>query len=244
MSLFKGMLTKNRAIGAAVIAAALFAPAIASAATAYVSASVNVRSGPGANYGRLAALPAGATVNAGSCRNGWCQIYNGNRVGWVSARYVRFGAYSGPAYAAPSNTTVIVNNDGYADGLGVGIALGWATGGYWGPGWGPGWGGGWGPGWRGGPNYINGCIGRNCQSNRGGWNNHWGRGPQWNGRGGWGGRGWPQGQIRRSWGPGPVMSPGGFAGFNRPAFVNRGFGGGGFGGGMHFGNVRPMHAGR
>ncbi len=254
MSLFKGMLTNNRILGAAVIAATLFTPAIASAATAYVSASVNVRSGPGSNYGRLAALPAGATVNAGSCRNGWCQIYNGSSVGWVSARYVRFGSYSGPAYAAPSSTTVIVNNDGYdngwAPGFGLGLGLGWATGGYWGPGWG----GGWGPGWRGGPNYVNGCIGRNCQSNRRGWNNHWGRGPQWNGRGGngrggWAGRGWPQGQIRHNWGPGPVMSPAHFGGFNRPAFVNRGFGGGfgggGFGGGgFHFGNMRPMHAGR
>lgn len=243
MSLFKGMLTNNRILGAAVIAATLFTPAIASAATAYVSASVNVRSGPGSNYGRLAALPAGATVNAGSCRNGWCQIYNGSSVGWVSARYVRFGSYSGPAYAAPSSTTVIVNNDGYGDGFGLGLGLGWATGGYWGPGWG----GGWGPGWRGGPNYVNGCIGRNCQSNRGGWNNHWGRGPQWNGRGGWGGHGWPNGQIRRNWGPGPVIRQGGFGGFNRPAFANNGFGGfrGGMGGGgMHFGNMRPMHAGR
>lgn len=235
MSLFKGMLTNNRILGAAVIAATLFTPAIASAATAYVSASVNVRSGPGSNYGRLAALPAGATVNAGSCRNGWCQIYNGSRVGWVSARYVRFGAYSGPAYAAPSSTTVIVNNDGYDYGFGLGLGIGWATGGYWGPGWG----GGWGPGWRGGPNYVNGCIGRNCQSNRGGWNPRWGHGPRWNGGGNWGGRGWPQGQIRRNWGPGPVMSPTRFGGFNR------GFGGGGMGGGgFHFGNMRPMHAGR
>lgn len=29
----------------------------------------------------------------GSCRGSWCQIYNGNRVGFVSARYVRFGSY-------------------------------------------------------------------------------------------------------------------------------------------------------
>ncbi len=95
MSLFKGMLTNNRILGAAVIAATLFTPAIASAATAYVSASVNVRSGPGSNYGRLAALPAGATVNAGSCRNGWCQIYNGSRLlgsrlgRWLGSRLAR-----------------------------------------------------------------------------------------------------------------------------------------------------------
>ncbi len=158
----------------AIVAATLFTPAIASAATAYVSASVNVRSGPGANYGRLATLPAGIAVNAGSCRNGWCQIYNGNSVGFVSARYVRFGSYNS-TYAAPPNTTVIVSNDGYDNGwgpgFGLGLGLGWASGGgYWGPGWG-------GPGWRGGPNYVNGCIGRNCQSNRGGGRNGWN--PRW-----------------------------------------------------------------
>lgn len=174
MLLFKNVLVKRRVVGMAIVAATLFTPAIASAATAYVSASVNVRSGPGANYGRLATLPAGITVNAGSCRNGWCQIYNGNSVGFVSARYVRFGSYNG-AYAAPSNTTVIVSNDGYdngwAPGFGLGLGLGWASGGgYWGPGWG-------GPGWRGGPNYVNGCIGRNCQSNRGGGRNGWN--PRW-----------------------------------------------------------------
>ena len=244
MFLFKNVLVKRRVVGMAIVAATLFTPAIASAATAYVSASVNVRSGPGANYGRLATLPAGITVNAGSCRNGWCQIYNGNSVGFVSARYVRFGSYNG-AYAAPSNTTVIVSNDGYdngwAPGFGLGLGLGWASGGgYWGPGWG-------GPGWRGGPNYVNGCIGRNCQSNRGGgrngWNPRWGHGPQW------GGRGWPNGG-RGNWTPGRgvgprfTSGPDHFGGFNRPAFGGRGFGGGFGGGGMHFGNMRPMHAAR
>lgn len=106
MSLFKDVLNKNRIAGMAIVAAALFTPAIASAATAYISASVNVRSGPGANYGRLATLPAGVAVNAGSCRNGWCQIYNGNSVGFVSARYVRFGSYNG-AYAAPSTQPLL-----------------------------------------------------------------------------------------------------------------------------------------
>ncbi|EBY7416041.1 SH3 domain-containing protein, partial [Salmonella enterica subsp. enterica serovar Alachua] len=57
---------------------------------------------------------------------------------------------------------------------------------------------------------------------------------------------WPQGQVRGNWGPGPIVGPrftsgqGRFGGLNRPAFGNRGFGGGG----MHFGNMRPMHAGR
>ncbi|WP_265975004.1 SH3 domain-containing protein [Brucella intermedia] len=238
MSLFKRVLNKNHVIGAAVAAVVLITPAVAFAATAYVSAAVNIRSGPGANYARLAALPAGAAVNAGSCRNGWCQVYNGNGTGWVSARYIRFGSYGGQAYAAPSTTTVVVDNgyyDGWAPGFGAGLGVGWATGGYWGPGY-------WGRGWRGGPNYYNGCIGRNCQSWRGGhnrWDPRWGVGPAWR-----------TGHAGHYWGPGPLrprFNAGGFnrpgfnrPGFNRPAF-NHGFGG--FGGG-HFGNVRPMHAGR
>lgn len=229
MSLFKRVLTKNRFLGVAVAAAFLVAPAVASAATAYVSAAVNVRSGPGANYARVAALPAGASVNAGSCRNGWCQIYNGGSVGFVSARYVRFGSY-----AAPS-TAVIVDNgyyDGWAPGFGAGLGLGWATGGYWGPGYrGYGYRG---YGWRGGPNYYNGCIGRNCQSWRGGrnhWNPHWGVGPAWRTR-----------QAGHYWGPGPVRPRFNGGGFNRPAYnrpaFNHGFGGG------HFGDMRPIHSGR
>jgi len=241
MSLFKRVLNNNRFIGAAIAAVVLVTPAVASAATAYVSAAVNIRSGPGASYARLAALPAGAAVNAGSCRNGWCQIYNGNSVGWVSARYVRFGSYGGTAYAAPSTTAVVVDNgydDGWAPGFGLGLATGWATGGYWGGGYR-------GYGWRGGPNYYNGCIGRNCQSWRGGhkhWNPRWGVGPAWRTR-----------PANHYWGPRPVrprFTSGGFngGGFNRPAFnrpaFNRGFGGfGGFGGG-HFGNMRPIHSGR
>ena len=59
MSLFKRVLTKNRCLGVAVAAAFLVAPAVASAATAYVSAAVNVRSGPGANYAVLPHFPPG-----------------------------------------------------------------------------------------------------------------------------------------------------------------------------------------
>ncbi|UWF59009.1 SH3 domain-containing protein [Brucella sp. 2716] len=232
MSLFKGMLANNRFLGAAVLAAAVFIPAIASAAPAVVSASVNVRSGPGAHFTRLAAIPAWTRVNAGPCRNGWCRIGNGSRYGWISARYVRFAGYAG-GYAAQPPATVIVNNGGYDDwgpALGWGLGIGWASS-NWGPYWGPGWG-----GYRGGPNYIHGCIGRNCQSGWGpgrrGWNPHWGRGPQR--RAQWG-RGWPQHVNRPFWGPGPAMGP-------RFGGVGHGFGGGYRG--MHLGNMRSLHAGR
>ncbi|WP_183647454.1 SH3 domain-containing protein [Brucella daejeonensis] len=215
MYLFKVILNNKRIPGAVLAAAVLVTPAVASAASAHVSASVNIRSGPGANYARLATLPAGATVNAGSCSRGWCRIYNGSRVGFVSARYVRFGSYSGPAYDAPSTTTVVVDNgyDGWAPGFGLGLGMGWATGGYWGHDY-----------WRHG--YWGHDYWRHGGHNH--WNPRWGVGPKW------GGRGWGN---RHNWGPGPVRPHFGSGGFNRPAF-NRGFGG------HRFGNLRPMHAGR
>ena len=209
MFLFKKVLTKNYALGAAVVAAVLLAPGIASAATAYVSASVNVRSGPGVNYGKLTALPAGARINAGACRNGWCQVYNGNNVGWVSARYIRFGAYRGSAYPVPVGGDVIVDN-GWASGFGLGLGLGWASGDYRGHGhWRHNH---WRHGWHGGHRH---------------WNPRWGHGPRRKGGGKWAGRGWPSRHIRPNWGPGPVIAPG-------HSHRNR----------SHFGNVRPMHAGR
>lgn len=210
MYLFKVCLNKYRFIGAIVAATVMVAPVAATAATAYVSASVNVRAGPGTNYGKLATLPAGAAVNAGFCRYGWCPIYNGPRPGFVSARYIRFGSYRAQAYSAPTTTTVIIDN-GY-DG-----------------GWAPGYRG---HGWRGGRNYYDGCIGFNCQPWRRGrnhWNPRWGIGPAW-----------PFGQAGHYWGPGPVGPRFNSGGFNRPAVIH-GFGASG---GGHFGNVRPMHAGR
>ncbi len=246
MTLFKRLLNNNRFIGVAVAAVVLIAPEVASAATAYVSAAVNIRSGPGANYARLAALPAGAAVNAGSCRNGWCQIYNGNSVGFVSARYLRFGSYQGQAYSAPSSTTVIVDNgysDGWAPGFGLGLGLGWATGGYWDPGWGYGWG--VGPAWRTGPAYHYGWAAPVSPPhfNGGGFsqpafNTPAFRRPAFN-----------TPAFRRPAFNTPAFSRPAFntPAFSRPAFntpafsrpaFNPGFGGG------HFGNMRPIHSGR
>jgi len=61
--LFKRLL-KNKFVGGLTfaVAVAVAVPALAFAASGTVTANVNVRSGPGANYARLAALPAGVSV--------------------------------------------------------------------------------------------------------------------------------------------------------------------------------------
>jgi hypothetical protein len=53
------------------------------------TASVNVRSGPGTQYGVVDTLYAGEDVNIETCRsNGWCLIEHSGPDGWVSARYL------------------------------------------------------------------------------------------------------------------------------------------------------------
>lgn len=179
MCLFKSLL-KNEMLRALIIASSLTVPAMAYAAPAIVTANVNVRSGPGTSYVRLAALPAGIRVDAGPCRGSWCQINSRGYRGWVSARFVSFGTYArGPAYypqpvyPSTSTTTVII-------GGGTGWGPGWGSpyGGR--PYWGPRIGHGVYPGWR--PGYN--PYGRPAwNSHPGSWNPAWGHGPAY--RSGW-----------------------------------------------------------
>ncbi|QPC88407.1 SH3 domain-containing protein [Mesorhizobium sp. NBSH29] len=69
-------------------------PSIASAAQAYVTGNVNVRSGPGTGYARITTLPAGARVTIRTCQRNWCQISRSGLRGWMSANYLD-RAYSG-----------------------------------------------------------------------------------------------------------------------------------------------------
>lgn len=63
----------------------------ASSCVTGVRTSLNVRVGPGGNYGRIGELPAnvcGLEI-LDQCNDGWCVISYGRTVGWVSMRYVR-----------------------------------------------------------------------------------------------------------------------------------------------------------
>lgn len=63
---------------------------------ALVSATANVRSGPGTRYSLLGTLPAGAPVTVVACSGAWCQT----QYGYVSARLVRQGGVAAPSYGA------------------------------------------------------------------------------------------------------------------------------------------------
>lgn len=91
------------------------ASAFASPAT--VAANVNVRSGPGINFVKVATLPAGYRVNMGQCRGNWCQVGARGVYGWVSARYLRSsGAGQArnyaprPAYGPPSQLDIVIHS--------------------------------------------------------------------------------------------------------------------------------------
>ncbi|MCL7997246.1 SH3 domain-containing protein [Brucella sp. 21LCYQ03] len=213
MLLFKKILYNDIA-RSLIFASALIAPVSASAMPATVTGNVNIRSGPGINYGKLFTLPAGFRLDAGPCRGSWCQINNRGYRGWVSARFIRFGGYAkGPIY--PSN--LYPDND-YRPSSSTTVIIG---GGGWGPGsgWNPYWGRrigrgvypGWGTGWRhgSGPRYD----------------------PYARTHGGSGYHGW-----RPEWGVGPVRNPN-WSGRN-------GFGRIGDGVRPNFGNMRPYHSGR
>lgn len=70
------------------LALGVLAPVAAEAA--YVTGSVNLRTGPGTQYARITTVPAGARVSVGGCSS-WCSVnYQGMR-GYVSASYIAGG---------------------------------------------------------------------------------------------------------------------------------------------------------
>jgi len=73
----------------------------AAAAPAVVLDYLNLRFGPGYNYPIIEFIPAGWTVEAGGCFDGWCQVNVNGTPGYVDAAYlgsptapvIAYGAY-------------------------------------------------------------------------------------------------------------------------------------------------------
>lgn len=88
------------------LATALFVltvtPNWAEAYQAVTTSPVNVRTGAGTAYARLATLPRGASVWVDACRLGWCAVNAGSVTGWVSARYLSGATGGANSYRAPS----------------------------------------------------------------------------------------------------------------------------------------------
>ncbi len=97
------MLRSHALISAAIAAAAtVFSVSVAEAAPGTVTGDVNLRTGPGVAYPRLATIPRSSPIEIANCQS-WCFVYWRGVSGWVAASYVRWGGYATPpTYGPPS----------------------------------------------------------------------------------------------------------------------------------------------
>ena len=86
--------------GAAVLGALVLPAAVNAqqAVTAYTSADLNLRDGPGTEFQVILAMPRGAQVQVSYCSSEdvWCFVQYGQNTGWASSRYLTSTA---PQYA-------------------------------------------------------------------------------------------------------------------------------------------------
>lgn len=82
-------------------AALLLSAGVAAAAPATARSDLNVRSGPGTEYGVVGTLQGGETVDVAGCTGSWCQVSFSGGTGYASANYLAMaGGAAGPGYAA------------------------------------------------------------------------------------------------------------------------------------------------
>ena len=94
----KMLLNIATGIAVAATAAVVFLPA-AYAAPGVVTSNVNVRSGPGTNYGVVDTVRRNTQVDVQQCQGSWCFIAKPGPDGWVSAQFLAAGG------GAPVNPT-------------------------------------------------------------------------------------------------------------------------------------------
>ena len=86
----KTLLNVATGIAVAATAVVVFLPA-AYAAPGTVTSNVNVRSGPGTNYGVVSTVRRGEQVDVQQCEGSWCYISKPGPDGWVSSTYLSNG---------------------------------------------------------------------------------------------------------------------------------------------------------
>ena len=124
------MMIKTMLLSAA--SALVLSASAASAAPATAEADVNMRSGPGTEYGVVTTIPAGAPVDVGSCNGSWCAVSYGRNSGYTSRNYLGTCGRSGPSVgvavaAAPGyaydDGPYYDDYDDYGYGYGPGLAI-------------------------------------------------------------------------------------------------------------------------
>jgi hypothetical protein len=92
----ENLLRAATAISVVCAAALVLMPAVASAAPAVATSTVNVRSGPSTSYAVIGSLRPGEAVDVAGCRSGWC--YLSDEDGYVSSAYLRRGSSGGATF--------------------------------------------------------------------------------------------------------------------------------------------------
>jgi uncharacterized protein YraI len=111
-------MNKRLTLAAAVFAAGITLPAVASAAVGYTTGSVNLRTGPSTSYARITTVPAGSPVEVHDCAS-WCRVSWNGYTGWMSGNYVDVGyrgRYERPRYYTPRYSYRDRYRDRYWDG--------------------------------------------------------------------------------------------------------------------------------
>jgi len=103
----------------------------AAAMPAVAQTDLNLRSGPGPEFGVVATIPDGATVDVGGCTGSWCQVSFGGTAGFASSNYLAIGGGAGPSAGVVVQPGYAVDpgyaynddyyDNGYAYGPGVGV---------------------------------------------------------------------------------------------------------------------------
>lgn len=83
---------------AGTLLAGLVLPASAQAYYAVTEGAVNMRTGPGVTYPRIATVPAGVQVWVTDCAPRWCSITWRNKSGWVASSLLSGGQSATPVY--------------------------------------------------------------------------------------------------------------------------------------------------
>ncbi|WP_051333931.1 SH3 domain-containing protein [Mesorhizobium sp. WSM3224] len=89
------------ALIAALFGLTAFCVSASAASIAHTTTSLNVRSGPGAHYARIATLPAGQRVELFHCEDSWCSIRAAGIHGWASAGYLERSHIVRPVIVQP-----------------------------------------------------------------------------------------------------------------------------------------------
>lgn len=119
------MTFKTKLLAAA--SAFILSATAAAAAPAITTNDLNMRSGPGTEYGVVGTIPAGETVDVGGCTGSWCAVNFNGRSGYSSANYLSGGGQATGVVVEPQygyGPDYAYGDDYYGPGYSYGPSIG------------------------------------------------------------------------------------------------------------------------